>query len=124
MHTRMRQEMLAFDGGAGFTYIGACQINRKGYKDMLADKEHLYDLTAIGDFNAIERDSTLLFSIARTMEDENNRVARIQCLKTRDDRKVPPFIINFDGETGYFHTAQQTMSDEAAIEELESLDID
>ena len=125
MHSRMRQEMLSFDGGNGFTYMGACQVNRKGYKDMLADKEHLYDMTAIGDYNSIERDSTVLLSVARTPEDENSRVSRIQNLKARDNKTASPFIINFDGATGlYFSAGTDDISDEDALQQLEELEID
>lgn len=121
----MRQEMLSFDGGNGFTYMGACQVNRKGYKDMLADKEHLYDMTAIGDYNSIERDSTVLLSVARTPEDENSRVSRIQNLKARDNKTASPFIINFDGATGlYFSAGTDDISDEDALQQLEELEID
>lgn len=123
MHTRMRQEMLSFNGGDGFTYIGACQVNRKGFKDMLADKEHLYDLTAIGDYNSIERDSTLIFSIARTPEDEAARLARVQCLKARDNKKPMPFQISFDGETGNFYGTSLELSEEDALQELDELEI-
>lgn len=123
MHTRMRQEMVNFDNGRGFIYMGAFQMNRKGYLDMLADKEHLYDLTAVGDYNAIERDSTIMLSIARTNEDEQARLARIQSLKCRDDKKFQPFTITFDGETGNFLGTTDNISEEDALEELEELEI-
>lgn len=123
MNTRMRREMLAFNGGKGFTYIGAAQVQRAGYKKMLEDKEHRYDLTAISDFNSIERDSTLVLSIARTPEDEENRVARIQCLKAREGRKFSDIMVSFDGETGNFFGGNDVMREEDIVTVLEEIEI-
>lgn len=126
MHRRLRQFGLNFDGGRGIPILDAAQANRKGYTDAVSplNQGNLYNLTAIGDYNAIERDSTHVISVLRTPDMQVSGTAQIQALKSRESSFFPTFTVQMDGSTGgVTESLVKESSDEDLIQTISELDI-
>lgn len=124
-HRRLRLFGLSFDKSKGLAIINAWQANRGGYEEATSkkNKDNLYKLTAIGQYNAIEKDSTHIFSIIQTPELQAEGLAQVQHLKSRESKLAPLVKLQFDGASGFLReTAQQDISDDdisSVIEDLE-----
>lgn len=103
--------------------VNAHQTQRKGFEKMLSNENHLYDLTAVSDFNSIERDSTMIISVAMTPEMQDANEVQIQNLKARESKLFKTFKVQFDGATGRYFSAENDMSEDDAVEVIEDLDI-
>lgn len=124
MLRRLRMFALSFDKGRQLTILNAAQSNRNGFDHFLKNDNHLYDLSALSDYNSLERDATIILSIGQTPEDAAASQVRLQCLKSRESAKFLPHSITFDGETGVYMTHTSTdVSEEDALEMLDELDI-
>lgn len=102
-----------------------CQANRSGYDEACSPKnqDHLYKMTAIGDYNSIERDSTHIISILQTPDMKAEGVAQLQHLKSRESALFPTHKVQFDGSSGWMRETASLDIDEStivsAISELE-----
>jgi hypothetical protein len=114
---------LTFDRGRQLTILNAAQSNRGGYEAMLKHPNHLYDLSALSDYNALERDSTIIISVAQTPEDAAANQVRIQNLKSRETAKFLPFLATFDGETGTYHNQVSSIDDDDAIDIIDQIEV-
>lgn len=125
MHRRTRRFGLTFDNGRGLTIFNAVQSNRGGYDDAIAkkNKNNLYNITAIGDYNAIERDSTIIMSVLQTDEMRANNVLQIQNLKSRESAQFPVFQASLNASTGVFSNTSQTLSEDDIDSVISSLEI-
>lgn len=83
------------------------QCNRAGYDNALKHKEHLFDITAIGDYSSIEKECTDLFSIIIPPELRDTGGAQIQHLISRESQLCAPLQINADLETGIMSVLSQ-----------------
>jgi hypothetical protein len=63
--------------------INAVQANRAAYNAMLEDEFHRYGKDSAGDYNEIERSSTVMLSSAQTPEMENSGELLISCILSR-----------------------------------------
>lgn len=120
MHRRFRLFGLSFDKGRGLPIFDAAQVNRSGFLEAIAkkNKENLYNMAAIGDYNAIEKDSTNIISILQTEDMKAEGVAQIQHLKSRESKLFPPFKPQFDGASGWL---RETISTGVTDDEVDSL---
>ena len=124
-HRRLRLFGLSFDKSKGLAIINAWQANRGGYEEATSkkNKDNLYKLTAIGQYNAIEKDSTHIFSIIQTPELQAEGLAQVQHLKSRESKLSSLVKLQFDGASGFLReTAHQDISDDdisSVIEDLE-----
>lgn len=109
-HRRMRKFGLTFDNGRGLPLCNAAQVNRNGFLEAIApkNKENLYNIAAIGDFNAIEKDSTHIVSILQTDEMVSEGVVQLQHLKARESSLFPHHKVQFDGACGAFRDTIST----------------
>jgi replicative DNA helicase len=126
-HRSLRLFGLTFNQGKGLAILNAWQANRQGYEEAVSkkNKEHYYKLTAIGQYNAIEKDSTHVFSILQTPELQAEGLAQIQHLKSRESKLAPIIKVQFDGASGYLReTAQQDISDDELAGVIEELELD
>lgn len=125
MHRRLRLFGLSFDHGRGLPIIDCCQSNRAGFDEACSAKntEKLYKLTAIGDYNSIERDSTHIMSILQTPDMKAEGLVQFQHLKSRESNLFPHYKAQLDGATGWIRETASLDIDEdelsSAIEELE-----
>ncbi|EJF06088.1 replicative DNA helicase [Thiovulum sp. ES] len=124
MLRRLRLFGLTFDKGRNpLQIVNAVQSQRKGYEDMLKNKGNYYSLTAISDYNAIERDSTNIFSVAQTPEMAEANEVQLQGLKARDNKLMSPTKIQFNGGTGWYLDTVSVTSEEEAIELIDEIDL-
>jgi hypothetical protein len=126
MHRRYRLFGLSFDKGRGLPIIDAAQVNRSGFLEAIAkkNKENLYNLAAIGDYNALEKDSTHIMSILQTDDMKAEGVVQIQHLKSRESKLFPPFKPAFDGATGWLRETVSTgVSDDEVDSVLQEIEI-
>jgi len=114
---------LTFEQGRGLPIIAPFQVNRNGYDMMLSNKNNLYDLTAISEYNEIERSSTHVISSAQTSDMRDAGELQIQHLATRESEQFEPKKIAVDGSTGVYIETKATYSEEDTAEILEELDI-
>ena len=114
---------LTFDNGAGLPIIAPFQVNRNGYDMMVSNKKNLYDLTAISDYNEIERSSTHVISSAQTQDMKEAGELQLQHLATRESEQFEPKRISIDGSTGVYLETKGTYSDEDVTDILEELEI-
>ena len=114
---------LTFEQGRGLPIIAPFQVNRKGYDLMLSNKSNLYDLTAIGDYNEIERSSTHIFSTAQTKDMRDAGEIQIQHLASRESEQFEPRKITVDGSTGVFIETKGTYTEEDVAEVIEELEL-
>ncbi len=125
MHRALRNFGLTFDRGRGLPIIDACQTNRAGFEDACSRKntDNLYKLTAIGDYNSIERDSTHVISILQTDDMKAEGTCQLQHLKSRESSFFKHYKVHLEGATGWIReTANMDIDEEditSAIEELE-----
>lgn len=125
MHRRLRLFGLSFDHGRGLPILDCVQSNRHGFDEACAPKnqDNLYKLTAIGDYNSIERDSTHIISILQTSDMQAEGLVQLQHLKSRESKLFPHYKLQLDGSTGWIReTASIDLSEddlESAIMELE-----
>jgi len=89
---------LHFDGGRSIPVISPCQINRQGWRKA-GENEGVYDVTAIAEFNQIEKAADLIVGIYVDDNMKNAKEAKCSVLKARDARTPPPFLIYADGAT-------------------------
>lgn len=120
MHRRLRAFGLSFENGRGLPIIDAAQTNRKGFEDALSvkNKDNLYNLTAIGEYNSLEKDSTHVISILQTDAMRVDGVAQIQHLKSRESALFPHFKAQFDNTTGYLKSSASQDLEESDVESL------
>ena len=79
-------------------------------------------LSALGDYNALEKDATMVLSILQTEDMRAAGEIQLQPLKLREGTWFKPFKMVFDGGTGYFYETNQQISaedKEAVLEEIE-----
>lgn len=124
MLRRLRMFSLAFDKGRQLPIINACQSNRAGFDHFLKHDAHLYDLSALSDYNSLERDATIIMSVGQTPEDAAASQVRIQNLKSRESAKFLPFICTVDGASGTYLTSNsETISEDDALDMLNEIEI-
>lgn len=114
---------LTFEQGKGLPIIAPFQVNRNGYENMLNNKSNLYDLTAISEYNEIERSSTHVISVAQTKDMRDAGEVQIQHLATRESEQFEPKKIAVDGSTGVFLETKNVYTEEDTAEILEELDL-
>lgn len=125
MHRKLRNFGLTFEHGRGLPIVDACQTNRAGFLDACAKKntDNLYNMTAIGDYNSIERDSTHVISILQTDDMRAEGTCQLQHLKSRESSFFKPYRVHLEGTTGWLRETAAMDIDEddltSAIEELE-----
>lgn len=119
-HRRLRLFGLTFDSGRGLPIFNAVQANRQGFMDAIApkNKENLYNLAAVGEYNAIEKDSTHVISILQTEPMKAEGVVQLQHLKSRESSLFPTQKVQFDGATGQFRDSISTGVSEDEITSL------
>lgn len=126
MLRRLRQFSLTFKkfgaDRSGLLIINAAQVNRGGFEDACKHPQNMYQLSALGDYNALEKDATTVLSILQTDEMRAAGEVQLQPLKLREGTWFKPFKMVFDGGTGYFYETNQQISTEdkeAVLEEIE-----
>lgn len=125
-HRRLRLHGLSFDHGRGLCTINAWQASRSGFEDALSkkNKDNLYSLMAIGQYNAIEKDSTHIFSIIQTPEMIAEGIAQIQHLKSRESKLAPLVKLQFDGSSGYLReSASQDINDDEIASVIQDIEL-
>jgi replicative DNA helicase len=120
MHRRFRLFGLTFRKGEGLAIFDCAQANRSGFIDAIAkkNKDNMYSMAAIGDFNALEKDSTNIISILQTDDMIAEGIVQIQHLKSRESKLFPAFRPAFDGSCGWF---RETISTGVSDDEVDSL---
>lgn len=114
---------LTFEQGQGLPIIAPFQVNRNGYEMMLGNKSNLYDLTAISEYNEIERSSTHIISTAVTKDMKDAGELQIQHLASRETEQFEAKKISIDGSTGVFIETKGTYTEEDVADILEELEI-
>lgn len=98
------------------------QCNRAGYESALKNKENLFTIDAIGDYSAIEKESTDIISIITTPDMKVAGQSQIQHLLSRESGLAQPFRINSDFETGILSPISG-MSKEDANQLLQEIEV-
>jgi len=114
---------LTFDGGRGLPVIAPFQVNRNGYDMAMSNKNNLYDLTAISDYNEIERSSTHVISSFQNKDMRDAGQVKIQHLATRESEQFEPILISVDGSTGVYIETKGSYSEEDTMDIIEELEI-
>jgi len=119
----LRNFGLTFENGKGLPIIAPFQTNRAGYDNMLSNKNNLYDLTAISEYNEIERSSTHVISTAQTRDMRDAGELQIQHLATRESEQFEPKKIAIDASTGVFIETKAEFSEEDTMELIDEIEI-
>ena len=79
---------------------------------------------AIGQYNAIEKDSTHIFTIIQSPEMIAEGVAQIQHLKSRESKLAPLVKLQFDGSSGYLReSASQDINDDEIASVIQDIEL-
>lgn len=114
---------LTFNSGKGLPIMAPFQTNRNGYEMALSNKSNLYDLTAISEYNEIERSSTHVISTFQSKDMRDAGEVQLQHLATRESEQFETRKISVDGSTGTYIETKGTYSDDDVADILEDLDL-
>ena len=127
MLRRLRQFGLSFKKAncdkPGLMILNAAQTNRTGFEEACKHPQNLYDLSALGQYNSLEKDATAVYSVLQTNDMKAAGEVQVQPLKLRDGKFFPPFKMIFDGETGFYYETNQKLTSEDKADIIASIDL-
>jgi len=119
----IRNLSLTFNGGEGLPIIATFQINRSGYDEMLRGKRNLYDLTAIAEYNEVERSSTHVISTAQTEDMRESNEVQLQHLASRETELFETKKVMIDPQTGVYFNTDNKFDEEDVDSIIDEIDI-